>query len=195
MLSYTTIDLRGGWPTLPKTAQLAPGASGPDVVTLRQRLIMTDDLAPDRDKGDSFDATLDGGGEALSGSPRTDRNRQRRPENARCRSTCRSRIGCSNLRATLDRISELNFQFGQRYVVVNIPATVAEAVDGDVVQKRYVVVVGKVDRQVADAHHHRSTPSISTRPGRCRCRIIKKDIMTRMRRDPGYVSAHAHARA
>src|SRR4029079_11847651 len=55
MLSYTTIDLRGGWPTLPKTAQLARGASGTDVVTLRQRLIMTDDLAPDQDKGELFD--------------------------------------------------------------------------------------------------------------------------------------------
>ena len=30
MLSYTTVDLRGGWPALPKTAQLAPGASVPE---------------------------------------------------------------------------------------------------------------------------------------------------------------------
>src|SRR5262245_65469011 len=38
MLGYASIDVRGGWPTLPATARLAPGSTGPDVVTLRKRL-------------------------------------------------------------------------------------------------------------------------------------------------------------
>ena len=58
MLSYSAIDLRGGWPILPKTAQLAPGSTGADVLTLRRRLIMTDDLAPDQDKSEIYDAPL-----------------------------------------------------------------------------------------------------------------------------------------
>ena len=45
MLSYTALELQGGWPTLPATAKLAPGAKGPDVVLLRRRLVITEDLA------------------------------------------------------------------------------------------------------------------------------------------------------
>jgi murein L,D-transpeptidase YcbB/YkuD len=37
----------------------------------------------------------------------------------------------------------MNFRFGQRYVVVNIPATFAEAVEDDKVVCRYRVIVGK----------------------------------------------------
>ena len=40
----------------------------------------------------------------------------------------------------------MDFKFGQRYVVVNLPAAFAEAVEGDKVVRRYVVQVGKPDR-------------------------------------------------
>jgi L,D-transpeptidase YcbB len=145
MLSYTTIDLRGGWPTLPKTAQLAPGASGPDVVTLRQRLIVTDDLAPDQDKGELFDEKVEEAVKRFQSRHGLTETGSIGPKTlAALNVPVKERL--RQLRATLDRISELNFSFGQRYVVVNIPAAVAEAVDGDTVQKRYVVVVGKVGR-------------------------------------------------
>ena len=50
------------------------------------------------------------------------------------------------LAASLDRLHGMGFTFGQRYVVVNIPAAVAEAVEEGKVTRRYVTVVGKVDR-------------------------------------------------
>src|SRR5437870_5564439 len=31
MLSYSAIEVRGGWPTIPQNAKVAPGARGPDV--------------------------------------------------------------------------------------------------------------------------------------------------------------------
>ena len=34
LLSYSDIQVRGGWPALPANANLAPGASGPDVALL-----------------------------------------------------------------------------------------------------------------------------------------------------------------
>ena len=47
MLSYSTLEVRGGWPTLPAdVTKLAPGASGPEVALLRERLAITDDLPP-----------------------------------------------------------------------------------------------------------------------------------------------------
>ena len=36
LLSYAAIQVRGGWPSLPADAKLAPGVSGPDVAVLRR---------------------------------------------------------------------------------------------------------------------------------------------------------------
>src|SRR5437016_5756705 len=43
MLSYSALEVQGGWPMLPPSSKLVPGASGPDVALLRRRLAMTDD--------------------------------------------------------------------------------------------------------------------------------------------------------
>ena len=52
LLSYADIQVRGGWPSIPADAKLAPDASGPDVALLRRRLVISDDLAPDLEQGD-----------------------------------------------------------------------------------------------------------------------------------------------
>lgn len=186
MLSYSTIELRGGWPVLPKTAQLAPGASGPDVLTLRQRLVMTDDLAPDQDKGETYDAALEAAVKRFQSRHGLIETGSVGPKTLVALNVpVKKRL--EQLRATLDRISELNFQFGQRYVVVNIPAAVAEAVDGDTVQKRYVVVVGKVGRRsptlVTTINAVNLNPTWTVPLG-----ILKADVIPRMRRDPGYAA-------
>ena len=80
----------------------------------------------------------------------------------------------------------MGFTFGQRYVVVNIPAAVAEAVEDGKVARRYVTVVGKVDRP---------SPTLTTKITAVNFNptwtvplsILKKDIVTKMRKDPGYV--------
>src|SRR5580698_7795797 len=56
LLSYSAIQVRGGWPVMPPDAKLAPGASGPQVALLRRRLVISDDLAPSAEAGDSYDA-------------------------------------------------------------------------------------------------------------------------------------------
>jgi murein L,D-transpeptidase YcbB/YkuD len=186
MLSYAAIEVRGGWPTLPAGAKLAPGAFGPEVVLLRKRLVASDDLSSGNAEGELYDHAVTDGvrrfqarhGLAETGSvgPQT-LAAMNVPAGKRVR----------QLAASLDRLTELNFAFGQRYVVVNIPAAVAEAVDGDTVQHRYVVVVGKVDRPsptlttLVTAVNFNPTWTVPLS-------ILKKDIMTRMRRDPGYVT-------
>ena len=90
------------------------------------------------------------------------------------------------LAASLDRLNGMGFTFGQRYVVVNIPAAVAEAVEDGKVTRRYVTVVGKVDRP---------SPTLTTQITAVNLNptwtvplsILKKDIVTKMRKDPGYV--------
>jgi murein L,D-transpeptidase YcbB/YkuD len=186
MLSYASIEVRGGWPSLPPNARLDVGASGPEVALLRRRLVATDDLAPDHIAGEVYDERLaaavrrfqarHGLEETGSIGPRT-LTALNVPVQHRLR----------QLAASLDRLAELNFTFGQRYVVVNIPAAVAEAVDGDNVQHRYVVVVGKIDRPSPTLTT--SITAINLNPTwTVPLSILKKDIVTRMRKNPNYIA-------
>src|SRR5271166_430027 len=58
LLSYSAIQVRGGWPNLPADAQLVLGGSGPSVALLRRRLAITEDLGAERDGGDTYDAAV-----------------------------------------------------------------------------------------------------------------------------------------
>ena len=115
--------------------------AGPHDDLLRQRLISSDDLAADRTFG-PFDEVVaeavrrfqvrHGLAATATVTPRT---------LAALNVTVHKRI--RQLEASLERIQNMNFQFGPRYVVVNIPAAFAEAVENDVVARRYRVIVGK----------------------------------------------------
>src|SRR6202171_1881344 len=58
LLFYSDIQVRGGWPMLPADAKLEPGASGPYVALLRQRLVISDDLPADREAGEAYDSAV-----------------------------------------------------------------------------------------------------------------------------------------
>src|SRR5262249_34662194 len=142
---YSALAAQGGWPILPKTAQLAPGARSADVALLRQRLAVTGDLAANASAGDAYDEGVVAAvkrfqaphGLAESGTigPQT-LEALNVPAEARVH----------QLAASLERLSGMSFLFGQRYVVVNLPAAVVEAVADGKVERRYVAVVGKPDR-------------------------------------------------
>jgi L,D-transpeptidase YcbB len=91
------------------------------------------------------------------------------------------------LEASLARMRASSFGFGERYVLVNIPAAAVEAVEGGQIRRRYVAVVGKAER---------ASPPVETRITNINFNptwtvpssIIKKDIMPKMQRDPGYLS-------
>ena len=185
MLSYSAIEVRGGWPMVAKL-NLAPGASGPDVERLRQRLAITDDLPAEVADGDAYDTMLTEAVkrfQARHGLPETGSVGPQTIEALNVPVKTRIR----QLAASLDRLHGMGFTFGQRYVVVNIPAAVAEAVDDGKVTRRYVTVVGKVDRP---------SPTLTTQITAVNLNptwtvplsILKKDIAAKMRKDPGYVS-------
>src|SRR5271155_3570299 len=58
LLSYSAIQVRGGWPALPADAKLAPGISGPNVALLRQHLVISDDMSEEKWAGDTYDSDL-----------------------------------------------------------------------------------------------------------------------------------------
>jgi murein L,D-transpeptidase YcbB/YkuD len=72
-------------------------------------------------------------------------------------------------------------------VVVNIPAAVAEGIENGRVVRRHAVIVGKPDRPSPTLTTHLTAVNLNptwTVP----LSILKKDIRTKMRRDPTYVA-------
>jgi L,D-transpeptidase YcbB len=184
-LSYSDIAVRGGWPTIPPDAKFALGASGADDDLLRKRLIITGDLAADQNSG-PFDETLAEAvkrfqvrhGLAATGTvtPRT---------LAALNVPVQQRI--KQLEASLERLGNMNFAFGQRYVVVNIPATFAEAVENDRVVRRYRVIVGKTEKPsptlTAEINRVVLNPTWTVPES-----IAKTEISAHMRKDPSYLA-------
>jgi L,D-transpeptidase YcbB len=184
-LSYSDIAVRGGWPTIPNDAKFAIGVAGPNDDLLRKRLIITGDLADDKTTGPFDDVVADAvkrfqarHGLASTGTvtPRT---------LAALNVPVQKRI--KQLEASLERMEHVNFSFGQRYVVVNIPATFAEAVEDDKVVRRYRVIVGKTEKP-SPTLTAEITGVVLNPTWTVPASIAKTEISAHMRKDPSYLS-------
>jgi murein L,D-transpeptidase YcbB/YkuD len=184
-LSYSDLAVRGGWPTIPADAKFAYGVAGPQDDLLRQRLIVSGDLAADKASG-LYDDVLTVAvkrfqarhGLAATGivTPRT---------LAALNVPVQKRI--QQLEASLERVVNMGFGFGQRYVVVNIPAAYAEAVENDKVVRRYRVIVGKTEKPsptlTAEITNVNLNPAWTVPAS-----ITKNEIAAHMRKDPNYLA-------
>jgi murein L,D-transpeptidase YcbB/YkuD len=184
-LSYSDVAVRGGWPVIPADAKFASGVPGPHDDLLRQRLLISGDLAADKASG-PFDEVVAESlkrfqvrhGLAATGTmtPRT---------LAALNVPVQKRI--RQLEASLERLANMNFGFGQRYVVVNLPATFAEAVENDQVVRRYRVIVGKTEKPSPTLTAEITSVNLNptwTVPSS----IAKTEISAHMRKDPTYLS-------
>ena len=184
-LSYSDLAVRGGWPMIPADAKFALDVPGPNDDLLRQRLLISGDLAADKAAG-PFDEVVAEGvmrfqsrhGLAPTGTvnPRT---------LAALNIPVQKRI--KQLEASLERLENINFQFGQRYVVVNLPAAFAEAVENDRVVRRYRVIVGKTEKPSPTLTAEITSVNLNptwTVPSS----ISKTEISAHMRKDPNYLS-------
>jgi len=152
---------------------------------LRLRLLLSGDLAPDRANGPYDDVVTEAvkrfqvrHGLAVTGTvtPRT---------LTALNVPVQKRI--KQLEASLERLDNMNFAFGQRYVVVNIPAAFAEAVENDTVVRRYRVIVGKTEKPSPTLTAEITSVNLNptwTVPSS----IAKTEISAHMRKDPGYLS-------
>src|SRR5579871_369674 len=184
-LSYGDVAVRGGWPTIPAEAKFAIGTPGPHDELLRRRLIISGDLDPEKSSGpyddilaDSVRAFQKRHGLAPTGTvtPRT---------LAALNVPVQKRI--RQLEASLERLANMDFSFGPRYVVVNLPATFAEAVENDKVVRRYRVIVGKTEKPsptlTAEITSVNLNPTWTVPPS-----ITKTEISAHMQKDPGYLA-------
>jgi murein L,D-transpeptidase YcbB/YkuD len=185
-LSYSDLAVRGGWPSIPADAKFASGVQGPYDDLLRKRLLISGDLAPDKAATGAYDDAVAEGvkrfqlrhGLAPTGTvtPRT---------LAALNVPVQKRI--KQLEASLERLANMNFAFGPRYVVVNLPAAFAEAVENDHVVRRYRVIVGKTEKPSPTLTAEITSVNLNptwTVPSS----IAKTEISAHMRKDPGYLA-------
>lgn len=184
-LSYSDLAVRGGWPAIPADAKFTLGLPGPQDDLLRQRLLISGDLAADKASGPFDDDVAEAvkrfqsrHGLAPTGTvtPRTI---------AALNVSVQKRI--KQLEASLERLANMTFGFGQRYVVVNLPAAFAEAVENDHVVRRYRVIVGKTEKPSPTLTAEITSVNLNptwTVPSS----ISKTEISAHMRKDPGYLS-------
>jgi L,D-transpeptidase YcbB len=177
----------GGWPMLgPQIQGLRRGARGALVENLKVRLILTGDLAPDASHGNLFDQATEDAlkrfqqrhGLSLTGSVgRLTTRALNVPIDVRL----------NQLRASIHRLERNAFSFAQRYVVVNIPGAMVEAVENGQVERRHVAIVGRPDRP---------SPVLATRITAVNLNptwtvpmsIVKADIIPHMRKDASFLA-------
>jgi murein L,D-transpeptidase YcbB/YkuD len=186
---YAAIVQAGGWPT--DIPALRPGAIGAAVAKLRKRLSIEGDLDPK--------APLDGPA-AKIWSPELTNAVKRFQERMGLRKTgivtgatlkaidIPAEVRHTQLAASAQRLSQIaNFEFGDRYVVVNLPSTSVEAVENGAVAHRYVAIVGDPEHPSPEIAAHISVINLNptwTVP----TSIIKKEIIPKMQKDPGYLT-------
>jgi len=191
MLSYSAIQVRGGWRPLQQSTNMVPGAMGGEVALLRQRLAVTEDLPAEVAAGEVYDAAV----------VAAVRHFQARHGLAETGTISPQTLAALNvpvverlrqLSASLDRLAAMDFKFGQRYVVVNLPGAFAEAVEGETVVRRYPVAIGNSDRPSPTLTTY--ITAVNLNPAwSVPLAITKNDIIPRTRKDPGYL-ARMHMR-
>ncbi|KQP34477.1 peptidoglycan-binding protein [Methylobacterium sp. Leaf102] len=183
---YQAMADAGGWASLPPGLVVKAGARDPAIPALRKHLALVGDLPADAPASDLLDAPLVvavKSFQARHGLPETGLIGRQTVAALNVPAATRQR----QLAASAARQIGSTFAFGDRYVVVNIPSATVEAVERGVVVRRYVAVVGKPDK---------ATPRIEARITDVNLNptwtlpvsIIKKEIIPKMRKDPGYLA-------
>ena len=181
---YLHIADAGGWPRVPR--DLRPGSRGPAVAALRRRLAMVGDLPTDQGWGEHWSRALT---EAVKHFQfRMGLRRTGIVAGATLRAlNVPANVRFKQLASTAQRLAGINFPFGDKYVVVNIPSLAVDAVQNGRVVHRYAAIVGEIDHQ---------SPRLSTKIVAINLNptwtvpksIIKNEIIPKMRRDPHYLS-------
>jgi L,D-transpeptidase YcbB len=184
---YRAIDQAGGWPTIARP--LRAGAKGDGVAILRKRLAVEGDLAPALAVDDPANLVWD---DDLTAAVKHFQSRMGLRQTGVVASATLKAINVPaservmQLAASEQRLSGIDFAFAERYVVVNLPSTSVEAVENGRIVRRYVAIVGDVDHPSPEISAHIQVINLNptwTVP----TSIIKKEIIPKMQRDPGYL--------
>jgi len=181
---YSAIVDAGGWPT--DIVAIGPGAKGPAVARLRKRLAIEGYLDAAQGNGLAWDTNL------TAAVKRFQSHMGLRESGAVSGATLKAlnvtaRERFNELASSANRLAGLNFSFDNRYVVVNLPSTSVETVDNGRIVRRYVAIVGDPEHPSPEISAQIQVINLNptwTVP----VSIIKKEIIPRMQRDPGYLT-------
>lgn len=186
IVTYQNIVAQGGWPQVPTGGQkLRIGVRDEKVVVLRRRLMVTGDLQQTAGFSNTFDSYVD------AAVRRFQLRHGLQPDGvvntqtlAAMNVPAEQRL--AQLQINLVRVRSMSGYLGDKFVMVNIPAAEIETVQNGAVHSRHTAVVGKVDRQ---------TPILTSKITvinfnpywHVPVSIIKKDLIPKMQKDPGYL--------
>jgi L,D-transpeptidase YcbB len=181
---YAALADAGGWPT--DIVALHPGAWGREVAKLRRRLAIEGYLDAQHSAGAAWTAEL------TAAVKRFQSHMGLKQTGFVAGATLKAinipaGVRFRELASSADRLAGVNFEFGDRYVVVNLPSTSVEAVENGRVVHRYVAIVGDPEHPSPEIAAHIQVVNLNptwTVP----VSIIKKEIIPRMQRDPGYLT-------
>jgi murein L,D-transpeptidase YcbB/YkuD len=153
---------------------------------LRQHLVITGDIAPEQEASDAYDAAVTEGVKRFQLRHGLDATGSVGAATLKALNVpVDERI--KQLEASVERLLGMDFVFAERYVVVNIPATFVEAIANGKVERRYRVIVGKIDKPSPTLTA--SITAIDLNPTwTVPLSITKNEIINRMRKDPSYLS-------
>ncbi len=184
---YEQIVANGGWAPMPREIfRLVAGNTRRAVKNLQRRLILTGDMPADARVHETFDSATDLG---------------LRTFQARHGLVVDGKVGdetflalavpadyrLAQLRLNVQRIERMARDLSDRYVVVNIPAALIEAIDVSTVAQRHTAVVGRIDRP---------TPTLRSKIYEINFNpywhvpksIIRRDLIRYMNEDPNYLT-------
>ncbi len=180
---YAAIADAGGWPIVP--GGLSPGARGKGVAALRKRLAIEGDLDKGAD-GEAWDSDLSQALKHFQDRMGLRQSGLITPGTLKALNVPAA-TRFKQLASSAQRVAGVNFQYNDRYVVVNIPSATVEAIDHGAVVRRYVAVVGDPDHRSPEEQARIQAINLNpywTLP----TSIIKNEVIPKMRKDPGYLS-------
>jgi murein L,D-transpeptidase YcbB/YkuD len=183
---YQGIVERGGWNTVPASAELKIGVRSKAVQALRERLVASGDLDSVAGMGPTFDSFVE------AAVKRFQLRNGLSPTGVVSETTfAELNIGADarlqQLQTNIVRLRAFSGDLGSRFVMVNIPAAAVETVEGGVVFSHHAAGVGKIDRQ---------SPIMQTKATEINfnpfwtvpASLIKKDLIPKMKADPNYLT-------
>jgi L,D-transpeptidase YcbB len=185
---YAAIADAGGWPRI--AAPLKAGARGANVAILRQRLAAEGDLDSAKAANGPSSGVWD---DDVTAAVKHFQSRMGLRQTGIVAGATLSAMNVPaatrfrQLASSAQRLAGVNFAFGDRYVVVNLPSTSVEAVENGRVVHHYVAIVGGVEHQSPEISAKISVVNLNptwTVP----TSIIKKEIIPKMQKDPGYLT-------
>jgi L,D-transpeptidase YcbB len=187
--TYEAIVAQGGWRKLPDGARgLKQGMEGAHVLALKERLAVSGDLDNASAVAAEFDA-------ATVAALKRFQSRHGLSETGSVGKLTFAALNVpadvrlKQIKATIERLQNNVFKFEKRYVVVNIPGAIAEAVSNGRVERRHLAVVGRKERQSPVISARISSVNLNphwTVPNS----IIQKDVAKALKTDPAYLNKH-----